>query len=440
MQPNKIKSLMLDFESLSIYRDLLKDEVIEKLYSLIEYLYLDGKDLYKVFKYYNEFYSTLLKKANGQGLKDYIIEKILFSENIFAKLSAKEGFDNIKDEIKLAISNDLDSLERISSLSVEDIRALINEKIELNSFEREKVDSLGRYSFDDPMNEFGSDFEKIFKKFKTTSPWKNLLSDLTEFHQKNGWGIFARYKGFLWSGKELKPIASTDPIRLDDLINYERQKRVVVENTLAFLKGFRVNNVLLYGAKGTGKSSMVKAILNEYHHLGLRMVEIPKSNFHTFPDLIEILKDVPLHFIIFIDDLSFESDEDDVSSLKALLEGSLEAKPDNVLIYATSNRRHLVQERFSERLSVGDDDVHVQDTIQEKLSLVDRFGIVVTFSSPTQEEYLKIVDELATRSGIFITEDLHKQAIQWEMNYHGRSPRSARQFMDWYVTTLNNEI
>ena len=281
--------------------------------------------------------------------------------------------------------------------------------------------------------------KNIIEKFLDTSPWSSLIEELVEFHKQNGFGIFARYKGFSWDGNNLVGIENLDPIRLDSLVNIDRQKKIVVENTLAFLNGQRVNNILLYGSRGTGKSSTVKAILNEFSHMGLRVVEVYKDQLYTFPKLVRILRDVPLKFIIFVDDLSFEDIEVNYTKLKAILEGSLEAMPQNVVIYATSNRRHLVKERFSDRNGLSDDEVHFRDTLEEKLSLADRFGIVVTYPSPTQQEYLAIVDEIAKKRGIEITEKLHRLALQWEMNYNGRSARTAKQFVDWYEAQVKME-
>jgi len=436
MATNKINNLMLNFESLGIFRGLLKDPVIEKLYLLIKYLYSESRDIYQVLSLYNDFYYTLMESNNGYGLKKYIVDKILFCENVFAKKSARENFCDIFSNIKEATSNDLDSLEYISTFTSDDIKQMFVKDKNTNKFEIEKISKLAQWNKND-YDEHNHD-NQMFNKFMTTSPWSSLLEELSDFYRKNGWGMFARYKGFTWDGNNLKAVEYLDPIKLSHLINYERQKSIVIKNTLAFLKGYRVNNILLYGSKGTGKSSTVKAILNEYYNQGLRVIEISKDNLHTFPKLIEIIKDVPLKFIIFIDDLTFEDSENNYNQLKAVLEGGLEARPDNVVIYATSNRRHLVKETFSDRMGFGNDDIHFEDSLQEKLSLADRFGIVVTFSAPNQKEYLEIVDAIAKSRGIEVTEELHQKAIQWEMNYNGKSPRTARQFIDWIEMNIKS--
>ncbi|MGB9793080.1 MAG: ATP-binding protein, partial [Thermacetogeniaceae bacterium] len=216
----------------------------------------------------------------------------------------------------------------------------------------------------------------------------------------------------------------------------EAERAEVIENTIHFLSGFPANNVLLYGDRGTGKSSTVKALLNEFHERGLRLVELPKEYLSDFPEVLRKLKGRCLKFIIFIDDLAFEDSAESYTALKAVLEGGLESRPSNVVVYATSNRRHLIKEKFSDRggLHYGspDDEVRAHDTIQEKLSLADRFGITVIFPSPDKEQYLKIVEGIAAKRGLNIEkEQLHEEALRWEKRNNGRSPRTARQFVDW---------
>ena len=235
----------------------------------------------------------------------------------------------------------------------------------------------------------------------------------------------------------LKGIESPDAICLDELVDVQNNERSrVIENTLQFLEGSPSNNVLLYGDRGTGKSSTVKAILNEYHGQGLRMLEVPKAYLADFPLIIRHLKNRTQKFIIFVDDLVFGDNEENYTSLKAVLEGGLESKTPNIVIYATSNRRHLVKEYFSERAGLQsgnhDEEVHARDSMQEKLSLADRFGISVVFSSPNQNQYLKIVDGIVAIRHLTIDQErLHREALQWSLRYNGHSARTARQFVDW---------
>ncbi|WPX07733.1 ATP-binding protein [Anaerocellum danielii] len=435
----KIKLYRLCFESLKVYRNLLHDSVLEKLYSFICYIDNGNQDLKRVLNLYSTVYYNLLEAGKGCSLKEYIVEKILFSENTFTKLAAK-SINNIaiNESVKKAAACDLDCLEFISNFSAKEIKDYLKDSAALPDF---LAESFLEFKGTNTMlhNTIDNSTETIIEKFLNITPWSSLIEELVEFHKQNGFGIFARYKGFSWDGEKLIGIENLDPIRLDDLVNIERQKKIVVENTLAFLNGQRVNNILLYGSRGTGKSSTVKALLNQFHHMGLRIVEVYKDQLYTFPKLIRILRDVPLKFIIFVDDLAFEDIEENYTKLKAILEGSLEAMPQNVVIYATSNRRHLVKERFSDRNTLSDDEVHPRDTLEEKLSLADRFGIIVTYPSPTQQEYLAIVEEIAKKRGIEITEKLHRLALQWEMNYNGRSARTAKQFVDWYEAQIKME-
>lgn len=251
---------------------------------------------------------------------------------------------------------------------------------------------------------------------------------LAAYHKKNGCGIYTEHAAFLWK-EGMVPILHSDPVTLSDLKGYELPRQKVLENTESFLKGYRASNMLLYGDRGTGKSSTVHAILNRYRDEGLRMLELPKDGLRELPRISEELGSLPLKFIIFIDDLSFSEADDSFGALKAILEGSLAARPDNLLIYATSNRRHLIRENHSDRQG---DEVHAADTMQEQLSLSDRFGITVTFMNPGRAQFYEILDGLAADRELDVDlESLHAAAERWALSRGGRSPRVARQFIDF---------
>ena len=220
---------------------------------------------------------------------------------------------------------------------------------------------------------------------------------------------------------------------LDDLVGYEIQKKKLIDNTRAFVEGRSANNCLLFGDSGTGKSTSVKAILNEYYSKGLRMIEIYKHQFEDLSSVIAMIKNRNYRFIIYMDDLSFEEFEIEYKYLKAVIEGGLETKPDNVLIYATSNRRHLIRETWSDRSDMSKDELHHSDTMQEKLSLVARFGITINYSAPDQKEFMNIVKELAKKyPNITLTQDeLVRQANMWELSHGGLSGRTAQQFITY---------
>ena len=267
----------------------------------------------------------------------------------------------------------------------------------------------------------------IARKLAAADDWGDSTQLLADHYARHGAGGFGRYRAFRWRGDVLQAVAEPDPVRLAELVGYEREREPLIRNTERFLAGLPAHHALLYGLPGTGKSSTVKALLNEYADRGLRLVEVAKEDLGALPRVLEALRGRGPRFVLFVDDLSFEEHEVEYKSLKALLEGSIEKPPENVRVYATSNRRNLVRERFSER----EDDVHARDTTEEKLSLAARFGLRVTFPIPDQQRYLGIVTELARQRGIKIAEgELIERAILWDRWHAGRSGRTARQFVD----------
>lgn len=259
---------------------------------------------------------------------------------------------------------------------------------------------------------------------------------MTRFYQTYGVGKLGLNKAFRISDQDdqkLLPIKNVELMRFTDIVGYELQKQKLIANTESFIQGRAANNVLLYGDAGTGKSSSIKAVLNEYYDQGLRMIEIYKHQFKALGSMLEQLKDRNYKFIVYMDDLSFEDHEIEYKYLKAVIEGGLGKKPDNVLIYATSNRRHLIRENFSDKKAL-DDELHGNDTVQEKLSLAARFGISIYFGSPDKQEFEEIVEALAEHYGIKLSrEELLQEANRWELSHGGRSGRTAAQF----ITHLN---
>jgi uncharacterized protein len=269
----------------------------------------------------------------------------------------------------------------------------------------------------------------LAKKLAAAEDWGDLVETLAEHYAMHGAGTLERYRAFRWKNGGLQPVSSPDPIRLEGLIGYEKEREPLLRNTERLLAGLPAHHALLYGLPGTGKSSTVKAVLNEYADRGLRLVELAKEDLKELPEVLETLRNRGPRFILFVDDLSFEENEVEYKSLKALLEGSIEEPPGNVRVYATSNRRNLIRERFSERDQA--DDVHARDTMQEKLSLAARFGLRITFPAPNQKKYLEIVFGLAEERGIKIpAEQLKERALLWDRWHAGRSGRTARQFVD----------
>ncbi|MCK9151376.1 ATP-binding protein [Methanobacterium alcaliphilum] len=285
--------------------------------------------------------------------------------------------------------------------------------------------------------------QKLSKSIENSKNNQELYQIITDFYKEYGVGKLGLNKAFRISTDDksslLSPITATSDVILDDLVGYESQKRELMQNTEAFVEGRRANNVLLYGDAGTGKSASIKAILNQYYSRGLRMIEIYKHEFKELPKIIAEVKNRNYRFIIYMDDLSFEEFEIEYKYLKAVMEGGLEAKPENVLIYATSNRRHLIRESWSDRSDISDDELHLSDTVNEKLSLAARFGVTIGYYNPLREEYFNIVTTLARRHPeIKLTDDeLRLAAGRWEMHHGGMSGRTAQQFIDSLLGTID---
>ena len=285
--------------------------------------------------------------------------------------------------------------------------------------------------------------DRICEMSKTLAVAKDteeFMADMVQFYKDFGVGKLGLHKAFRIDHDEngravIVPVTRIAHVRLDDLVGYEIPKQKLIENTEAFVRGRKANNCLLFGDAGTGKSSSIKAILNQYYDQGLRMIEVYKHQFQDLNDVIAQIKNRNYKFIIYMDDLSFEEFEIEYKYLKAVIEGGLEKKPDNVLIYATSNRRHLIRETFKDKED-RDEELHTNDTVQEKLSLVARFGVTIYFGKPDKKQFQEIVRELAKKNGIDMPDDeLLLEANKWELSHGGLSGRTAQQFIDYLAGT-----
>lgn len=333
-----------------------------------------------------------------------------FAHNDFRAL--KNLFDYDFSEIEEALHIDCFS-------SISNYTAIVKKELMYNKNVSEKVQDLSA-------------------KLEKAADEKEFFDIVTGFYKDYGVGMFGLNKAFRIQDRtdgEIKflPINNMDKVMLDDLVGYEIQKQKLVENTEAFVYGRKANNVLLFGDSGTGKSTSIKAIVNEYYDRGLRMIEIYKHQFKDLSNVIARIKNRNYRFIIYMDDLSFEEFEIEYKFLKAVIEGGVETKPENILIYATSNRRHLIKENWSDRNDVETGDgMHRSDTMEEKLSLVHRFGVTINYSKPTQKEYFNIVVQLAKRNGIDMDEkELCAEANKWELSHGGISGRTAQQFINY---------
>ena len=403
---NTTKEAALLLSSLSIYRGITDRTVVKRFSELISAVH---QPVFEFTAAWGRFFAALCEKNCVDNVSGYLTETALYDDNLFSRAAAAGQEKTLSSRVINAIRRDLSAIRRISLLSPETILSDYLYRDELGTI----ANNLPRWEVGTPVREFLHEDE--------------IIDTLADFHKHHGCGIFASCRAFIWQNGAVTPVLYPDEIRLSSLKSYDIQRGMVVDNTLAFLQGVESNNCLLYGDRGTGKSSTVKAILNEYYPKGLRMVELPKDKLSEFPMLVSQIASVPLKFIIFIDDLSFSDNDKSYAQLKAVLEGGLAVRPQNTLIYATSNRRHIVQESFADRQG---DDIHVNDTIQETLSLSDRFGLAVNFIKPNKDQYLEIVFSLAKEKKLMIGVDqLTQEAEQFAITRGGRSPRCAKQFI-----------
>lgn len=385
----------------------MKRSVVKAYYKLL--LSLDSEPD-EFLNAYGDFYSLISERGFSNRLAYAMTEAALFDENCFTRAAVAGKYDTLPDNVLKAVKRDCEAILAASSLASEEVLKAYKYYDEI----KEIADSLPRWE--------AGDCAPSFKMFDGS------LKNVARYYKENGCGIFARYKAFIWRDGDIQPVLHPDRIDMDSFTGYEIQRDMVVNNTKSFIEGKSCNNCLLYGDKGTGKSSTVKAIANEFRKDGLRIVEIPKERLIDFPILVDKIAALPMKFIIFIDDLSFQKQDQSYTTLKAVLEGGLAARPDNALIYATSNRRHLVKESFSDRT---DDDVNTRDNMQESLSLSDRFGLAVCYSIPTKKEFVDIVIALARQKGIEMSdEELEMGAERLALSRGGRSPRCAKQYVE----------
>lgn len=366
---------------------------------------------------------------NGNVWHNYIALLIMTSENAFSRLCERNG-ENLSSISEFA-KNDMVNLYELFNFDFTEIDTYFGFDCFdiLNNYTGEKSDKHIKYlSTSERLSEFVISLENA-------ENCDRFYSAVLDFYEKYGAGELGLNKTFrLHTDAEsvkLCPVNNMEKVCFDDIIGYDSQKQMLIDNTYAFISGKTANNVLLYGDSGTGKSSSIKAIINKFYDDGLRMIEVHKHQTSQLADLISKLKYRNYKFIIYMDDLSFEDNENEYKYLKAVIEGGVETKPDNVLIYATSNRRHLVKETWSDRSDASTrNDVHSGDTLEEKLSLAARFGLTIYFPKPARSEYTAIVKELAFKAGINKTEkELEDGARMWEMHHGGISGRTAKQYV-----------
>ena len=426
---------------LILFRDLGKDSILYQLSDIFRDFDMETDTETHLIERIYEQIKALLDLSTSYGFDDnlwhnYLTFLLLMNENSFTLVSEKQGaMDGSVNHFAL---NDCKVFKALFEFDFTDIE----EALDIDCFT-----TISNYHAivkkERMYNKNVSDMVKaISHQIEDAKDEHEVFSIITDFYAQYGVGMFGLNKAFRIRSKEdgveFLPINNMETVVLNDLVGYEIQKQMLVDNTKAFVEGRPANNVLLYGDSGTGKSTSIKAIVNEFYKDGLRMIEIYKHQFKDLSNIIASIKNRNYRFIIYMDDLSFEEFEIEYKFLKAVIEGGVETKPDNVLIYATSNRRHLVKETWKDRDDMSDDGLHHSDTMQEKLSLVARFGLSICYEKPNQKNYFKIVCELAKKHPelTLSEEELIAEARKWELSHGGMTGRAAQQLINHLLGNL----
>ncbi|NJP08314.1 MAG: ATP-binding protein [Leptolyngbyaceae cyanobacterium RU_5_1] len=421
--------LLQQAASLLVYQSVLASEVGQVFLALLAAIAHVGQDFtadkLDCLHAYGRWFSLLADR--DQSWQDCLITSILQDDNPFTRQAQLTELEDIPTALVAAARHDLRVLQQLARCNSPQLSAWV-----MAATQHPTAPVVWK------PNPVEIAPAPIWSVFWSSQDWAAELKPLVAHYHKHGVGLFAEFRALRWQAGQCVGIAHPDRVQIADLMGYEAQRDALLKNTEFLLNGYPALHVLLYGSRGSGKSSLVKALLNPYGDRGLRLIEVAKSDLRDLPAIADRLRPLPQKFILFVDDLSFEEDEDTYKALKVVLEGSLTARPQNVVVYATSNRRHLIREFFGDRPRPQDsDEVHAWDTVQEKLSFSDRFGLTLTFEPPDQPTYLQIIHHLAHQVGISLSnEELEHRALQWATRHNGRSGRTARQFIDFLQADL----
>ena len=404
--------------SLLLYQAVLETAPAQTFLHLLSML--EAGELEAILRAYGQWFTALAHVQ--QTWQNHLVQQILRAENEFTRQIQKSDLASLPPALVTAAKHDLSALQTLYHCQGSQISLWVQQAAQL---------SVAPVVWSTHTDQLPVDWP-------SQTDWATDLVALTHYYQKNGVGQFADYHVLRWQQGQLLGIPCPDQSHLDQLVGYDLPKQALIENTEHLLAGLAALHVLLYGSRGSGKSSLVKALVNHYGDRGLRLIEVAKTELSDLPKIMEQLRHVPQKFIIFVDDLSFEADDEAFKALKVVLEGSATARPQNMVVYATSNRRHLIREFFGDRPRPSDaDEIHNWDTVQEKLSFSDRFGLTLTFEPADQSTYLEIVRHLSAQAQLNISSaDLEYQALQWATRHNGRSGRTARHFIDHLTAKL----
>jgi predicted AAA+ superfamily ATPase len=426
-------------KELIIYRDMPYMDILEEMVSVC-YTGAAGEGLARA-EAFHDFAHKLIELASELGLEGniwqaYLTFLLAYHENAYS--TACEVIGEVEGSINEIALHDFEIFMELFKYDFTDLIVKLNVPFAnvIQNYKTTNTKNTGGV-FNIRIRNSICELSEKLAEVKNVQQFKVII---TGFYKHFGVGKFGLHKAFRiqsnassFDGVDIVPITKIAHVYLDDLIGYEIAKKKLIDNTECFVSGKRANNCLLYGDAGTGKSSSIKAILNQYYDRGLRIIEVYKHQFKNLNDVIAQIKNRNYKFIIYMDDLSFEEFEIEYKYLKAVIEGGLEKKPDNVLIYATSNRRHLVRETFKDKAD-RDEELHTNDTVQEKLSLAARFGVNIYFGKPEKKEFQEIVRQMAKKEGLDVPETaLLLAANKWELTHGGMTGRTARQFIDYYI-------